>query len=380
MKEYSHKALSIFGQGNISRVKQIVHSKNDAEELAKISPSFIVMDLTWRCNYHCSCCIDGNAVNRDSKDLPVEIIEDIFDYSNKRGVRGIMTMGGEVFLYKNGITKALEKSIEYQIPIKTVSNGSRLSEYIDLIVKAYKIPGSMLRISVNSDSEHYLEQTGGNVSFEEVFESIARITSNGTPVYVSTVIFPESCRKQNGVPNIHTLEKIIHCCEDAGVHTQILIPGRDPETRARYRRTDEEREIMEEIKRKTLNEKYKIPIGIEEFTKEHICKQNLVFDPCCPSGFIFTLIGSDGRVYKCTDNRGNVYMVLGKVEKPGDFERLWHSKERVERQRSTVCTNKSCIRYEINCLLNECMGIFDTREIDLTDYLEHEGGLVNIFI
>ena len=69
-----------------------------------------------------------------------------------------MTIGGEVFTYKKGMNKALEKSIEHQIPIKTVTTGSRLHRFTDLAVEAYKIPGSILRVSINAPKKFYRKQ------------------------------------------------------------------------------------------------------------------------------------------------------------------------------------------------------------------------------
>ena len=372
---------AIFGKGNISRTREIVMSSRDHEKLSKIPPSFIVMDLTWRCNYHCPDCIDQNVVNKDSRDLKVEIIEDIFDYSKKQRVRGIMTMGGEVFLYKKGMQKALEKSIEYQIPLKTVSNGSCLKSYIPLILEVYKIPGSILRVSINSDKEHYKEQTKGNVNLEKILKSIKTITSQGTPISVSTVVYPESSREDGTIPNVCYLDEIIRYCEDANVKTQILLPARNPLTRKRYPRTDEERKIMRDIIRKKDEESYNLELGVDDFSERKFpCAQNLKFNPCCPSGFLFTLIGSNGLVYKCTDNRGKDSMVLGKIEKPGDFEIFWHSQDRVNKQISTHCSNQGCGRYEINSLLDSCCETYCKREIDLSEYLEINSFEESIFI
>lgn len=352
----------------------------DPEKLSQIAPSFIVMDLTWRCNYHCNCCIDGNVVNKELIDLDVEIIRDIFDYSKKYGVRGIMTMGGEVFLYRKGMQKALEKSIEYRIPLKTVSNGSCFESYLPLIMEAYKIPGSMLRVSINSDKEHYQEQTGGKFDLEGILKSIKKIISQGTPIYVSTVVFPESSREDGTTPNIAFLEKIIGYCEGAGVKTQILLPARDPLTRKRYPRSDEERKIMQDIIRKKDKGQYKLELGIDDFSERRFpCAQNLNFSPC-PSGFLFTLVGSDGRIYKCTDNRGKDSMVIGKIENPGDFEKFWHSQERVNKQKCTQCPNRGCGRYEINSLLDACCETYKTRGIDLSEYLEVNGFENSIFV
>lgn len=387
MVKSNQKVQAVFGQGNIDRVRRIVEAKGSPIELALISPSFIVMDLTWKCNYRCGACIDGNVVNQHQsrKDLPVELIEDIFDYSHKHGVRGIMTMGGEVFLYKNGIKKALEKSIEYQIPVKTVTNGSQLNKFIPEIVEAYKIPGSMLRVSINSDSEHYQEQTGqSHTKLEEVLESIYQITSQGTPVYVSTVIFPESSESVTPcgggiIQNIDQLENIIQDCEKAGVKTHILMPARSPQTRSRYHRNDKERAIMKEI----ADKKYKTELESGEFVykKKNQGRQNLDFNPC-PSGYIFTLIGSDGRIYKCTDNRGKDSAVIGQIKQPRDFEKFWHSEDRVNMQKCTQCTNEGCIRYKVNCMLNAAITSYKERgeQGDILDFFEQPGGRDKMFI
>jgi len=376
MTKRTFKFAAIFGQGNILRTRQIITANREPEKLSRIPPSFIVMDLTWKCNYHCGCCIDRNVVNKDSGELKPELIEDIFNYSKKKGVRGVMTMGGEVFLYKEGIETALRKSIECAVPVKTVTNGSCLKDYVPLILKAYRVPGSMLRVSINSDKKHYKEQTGENYDLEEVLGSIKTITSQGTPVYVSTVVYPESSRKDGTTPNIPSLPEIIEYCEEAGVKTQILLPARNPETRARYPRTDEERKVMQEIMKK----EYKHELGIDDFRIRNFpCKQNLDFS-YCPSGFLFTLVGSDGRIYKCTDSRGMESMVIGHIENPGDFEKFWHSQERVNNQMCTKCTHCGCGRYEINSLLDGCCETFCRRGLDLSEYLEMEGFQDKIFI
>ena len=375
MEIESHKYGAVFGEGNSERLHQIVLAGKDPAKLAKISPAFIIIDLTWRCNYKCSLCIDKNIVNVEKKDLPVPLIEDIFDYSKKNGVRGIMTMGGEVFFYKKGITKALEKSIEHQIPVKTVSNGSFLGQYVDLAVEAYKIPGSMLRVSVNATRENYLTQTGRTqgIGLDDVFDSIKQITSRGTPVYVSTVYFPEDSRRHGSVPNIKDLGEIMGYCEEAGVKTQILIPARDPETRAGYRRNDEEKEIMKElVERAHENGSHgRTGLGDEAVSSRKICEQKLDFDPCCPSGFMFTLIGSDGQIYKCSDNRGKDSMVLGRINEPGDFERFWHSTKRVELQKCTHCPNQGCGRYVENCLIDGAINLYYNKGVILLDYMGH---------
>ncbi|MBI2046859.1 hypothetical protein HYT26_01700 [Candidatus Pacearchaeota archaeon] len=292
-----------------------------------------------------------------------------------------MTMGGEVFLCRKGMQAALEKSIEYKIPLKTVSNGSCLKDYIPLIIEAYKIPGSMLRISINSNKGHYRKQTKGNFDLEEILQSIKTITSQRTPVYVSTVVYPESSRKDGAVPNVYYLEEITRYCEDAGVKTQILLPARDPLTRKRYLRTDEERKIMQDIIRKKNEGGYNLELGVDDFSRRKFPSvQNLNFNPICPSGFLFTLIGSDGRIYKCTDNRGKDKMIIGKIEKPGDFERFWHSQDRINKQISTHCSNQGCERYEINSLLDSCCETYCKRRIDLSEYLEINGFEESIFI
>ena len=356
---------AIFNPRNMERIEKIITSGDDTSKLAEVPPLFIVMDTTWRCNYKCSLCVDTRVVNQRLSDLPVPIIKDLFDYCAKNSVWGVMTMGGETFLYRQGAVAALKKSIEHQIPLKTVTNGSALSGYIPLIQEAYKIPGSMLRVSINSDKEHYRKQTGGRLDLERVLDSIKRITSTGTNVFVSTVVFPESSSPE-GVPNVFSLSKIINYCEQAGVCTHILIPARDTKDRRRFPMNAREIEEMEKIR----SGNYGLELESANFFRENTYKnQNLNFTPC-PSNFLFTLIGSDGKVYKCTDNRGTDSMVIGKIEKPGDFEEFWHSPQRVENQFCTICPNKGCMRYKINCILEHARDCFKERGADMfTDYL-----------
>ncbi len=372
----TYKELAVFGKGNIEQVKQIVAAKSDISQLSRIPPSFIIIDLTWRCNYKCLDCIDAEAVNKISEDMPVELIEDIFDYSKIKNVRGIMTMGGEVFLHNKGIRKALRKSVETRIPLKIVSNGSCLERHVDDVAEAFKIPGSVLRVSVNAGREHYQQQTGSKTNLEDVFYSIERITSQGTPVSVSTVVFPASSKKDGTIPNVKSLPEIIKYCEYAKIERLILLPSRNPFTKGRYELTDDEKIQLEKIK----GAGYDLNIEIGSFSKQDdIGNQNLDFTPC-PSGFIFTLIGSDGKVYKCSDNRGRDSMVIGEVHKKGDFEKFWHSQERVEKQFETKCENSSCVRYRVNCLLDNACRLYRERGVDLVPYLEQLGGIEAIFV
>jgi len=371
----SFKEETVFSEANRDRLRKIIRAGTNIEEIAKIPPIFIVADLTWRCNYSCLGCVDKEAVNQNQKDLPVEIIEDIFDYSKNHRVRGIMTMGGEVFLYKEGIKKALEKSVEHRIPLKTVTNGSCLRPYISEIVKAYSLPGSHLRVSVNSNRENYQRQTRGNASLDDVFRNIKEITSRNTPVAISTVAFPESSREEGVNPNIQVLEQIAEQCMPTGVNPHILLPARDPVTKARYKLSDEEKEKLRELKEKYPHLEMSDLIG----NGERIRNQKLDFY-LCPSGFLFTLIGSNGNIYKCTDNRGREDMVLGQIKKPGDFQRFWHSTERVEKQLATQCPNQGCVRYKINSELETARNCFKDRGPDMTDLLTQEKSSEYVFV
>ena len=94
-----YKERAVFSKGNEDRIRKIIASGRDIKKLSEIPPYFISMDLTWRCNYRCLFCLE-ECINRENEDLPSEIVEDIFEYSNKHKVRGIMKIGGEPFLHK----------------------------------------------------------------------------------------------------------------------------------------------------------------------------------------------------------------------------------------------------------------------------------------
>jgi len=375
----TYKEQAIFCESNIKRVNQIISSKREPKRLAEIPPSFIVLDLTWNCNYECLQCVEEEAVKRgrcEMPNMPTILIEDIFDYAYKYNVRGLMTMGGEPFLNKEGIEKALEKSIQYQIPLKTVTNGSYLGEHIENIVQAYKTSGSILRVSINANKKNYKKQTRSNTNLEEILNVIKQITSKRTPISVSTVVFPENSKEDGAIPNINSLDEIIRYCEQAGVQTHILLPAREPVLKRRYGLSDDEKEKIREIKENN----YELNLEMESFSgEERFPNQNLDFNPC-PSGFIFTSIGPNGKIYKCTDNRGRESMVLGKIEKPGDFEKFWHSEQRVRRQIQTQCRNSGCSRYKVNAILDSACDAFARYEVDITNYLEQPKKQEKIFV
>ena len=163
-------------------------------------------------------------------------------------------------------------------------------------------------------------------------------------------------------------EKIIGYCEDAGVSEHLLLPGRNPLTRRAYGRSDEEKKVMKKIGEKAKTG-YGTRVEMETYQAQRYCEQNLNFEPC-PSGFIFTLVGSDGKVYKCTDNRGKDSMMLGQIKKPGDFEKFWHSEERVKRQIETPCKNQGCGRYAVNSRLDACRNCYSVRGVDFSEDFE----------
>lgn len=371
-----YRERAIFCHENLDRVNKIINAKRDVKRLAEIAPSFISIDLTWRCNYNCFCCIE-ECINSENKDLPLEIIDDIFEYCHKRKVRGVMTIGGEPFLHEQGIRRTLEKSIEYQIPLKTVTNGSCLENYIELINEAYKIPGSIIRVSINSNLENYKKHTRSNVDLGDILKNILKITSSKTPVTVSTVVFPEEAKKCGAMPNVDQIEEIIKYCQDVGVIEYLLLPARNPKTKKRYHRSEKDKEKLKEIKEKEF-------AGIRIEMDDILClgridMRDTNFFPC-PMGFLTTLIGPNGKIYKCTDNRGRESMVLGKIKKPGDFEKFWHSEERVKKQIEKKCPNHGCSRYKVNCILECACKAYDEFGINMADYLIQEQKEKKIFI
>ncbi len=371
-----YKEKAVFCEENSERIKNIIKSRRDPKKLAIISPSFISMDLTWGCNYNCLGCLE-ECVNKENNNLPLEIIEDIFTYSNKHKIRGIMVIGGEPFLYEKGIKKTLEKSIEYQIPLKIVTNGSHLGKNLDLIINAFQIPSSRLRVSINSNIENYKKQIGNKNNLKKILKDIKNITSKGIPLVISTVVFPEESIKDKTIPNVDQIKEIIKYCQKSGVKEYILLPARDPKTKKRYHRSKRDKDKLWEIRR---NKYENLRIKMDDILcvgKTPVKNKNFF---CCPSSFLTTLIGPNKKIYKCTDSRGKESMVIGKIEKPGDFEKFWHSEERVKKQLKTKCPNGGCGRGKINSIMNSSCETFMKYNIDLSDYLIQKQEEKAIFI
>lgn len=373
------KEKAAFAEENEALIRGIIQSKGDTALLAQLPPYFMVLDLTWKCNLQCVGCVEQGSINRRGiQDLSLELIDDLFDYSHLHGVQGIMTMGGEVFVYSKGIDKAMEKSLEYGIPLKTVTNGTLLAPHAEKIRRAYSLSGSMLRISLNAGRKNYSRQVGREyISFDQILNTINLIASDDINLFASTVVFPKSSAESGFIPNIEDLEEIVGDAREAGIKTHIVLAARDPETKSRFKYTEEEKAEFERVA-----DKYDHLYVKDVSGRGKRIKLDSLPHPC-PSNFLFTLIGSDGKLYKCTDNRGRDYAVIGQIFERGDFERVWHSEERVMAQLSAQCVNKGCIRSKVNAIIDNAQQMYSEYGIDLTDYLLQKrevGGEKPIFI
>lgn len=350
---------SALNANNRKWIEALAASGNNPKKLKDIPPIFFVMDLTWACNYDCRECIDGGAAGRsaDMPQLPFEIIKDIVHYSVKHDVRGHMAMGGEIQLYNdNGktIDDYFHLCADNNLPLSMVSNGSLLNQHMGAAKRVFSLPGSILRVSVNADSEHYKEQVMANYGLEPILESLNTLSGAGAYTMVTVVLWGEEAKPVVGFENVSQLGKIVDAVSAAGVNRIMLLPSRNAKDHSFLKLSEEELEYVDSLCYVHGNTHVNRASLFSTYEEMPASAQNKCYNPC-PSNLLRALVGSNGKLYQCTDHRGEEDAVIGIIEKPGDFEKVWHSEERVRKQMGFVpkdkCAAITCMRYPLNLTL-----------------------------
>jgi sulfatase maturation enzyme AslB (radical SAM superfamily) len=352
----THEERSALNRNNSRWIEALVKSGNDPAKIKDIPPIFMVLDLTWECNYDCRDCIDGGAAGRkpDMPKIPYNIIEDLIGYATKNDVRGLMIMGGEVELYNdNGktIDDFFSLVADSSLPISMVSNGSLLGDHLESAKRIFSRQGSSLRVSINADRKHYHEQTRSIHTLDSVLRSMHELSKSDVKILVTTVVWGQGAYEQLGFENVSQLHNIVADVSATGVTNLLFIPSRDPKThKNRYLSKQDEDRLNSLCGNYNGMDVRKAEL-FDEYKQVSIDSQDKSYSPC-PSNLLRALVGSDCRLYACTDHRGEKDAVIGEIKEPGDFAKVWHSAERVLNQIAFAptikCSGIPCMRYALN--------------------------------
>jgi radical SAM protein with 4Fe4S-binding SPASM domain len=351
------KELTYFRPFNHKRIISIIEAGRDPDRLKDIPPIYLNLDMTWRCNYDCIGCIDGGVVGRDQLlknsnnqlDLDWEVCQDLLRYAKENQLLGFIVQGGEPLLYPH-IDNFLYACADDNLVVRLVTNGSQITQHSDSLLAVLKHAGASMRVSINANRENYQRFVrSGEGNYDEVLKGINTVSARGGKVVVSMVVFGSNF---GAFSNIEQISNVIRDSASAGATIFILLPGRDPLNKAMLPFEDDEMAILKEIVSGPV-EKMNVFLGGRFFLEESnpASEQNKHYTPCA-TGLMRIVVGSDGSLYTCTEHRGEKGAIIGKISPDDPFEKIWHSRERAEKQvafdPAKKCKRITCDRYGIN--------------------------------
>ena len=144
------------------------------------------VSLTNTCNFGCSYCVDGDAVQQKfSHQLsPVQLAKIIFNLHEKLDFDTIRLTGGEPTLYKK-LVELIRNLSELNVPLKMTSNGYLLSK----IAKDLGDAGlKSINISLDAIDEMVFEKMANRKGLVQVLDGIESCFENGIQVKLNSVI------------------------------------------------------------------------------------------------------------------------------------------------------------------------------------------------
>jgi radical SAM protein with 4Fe4S-binding SPASM domain len=350
------KEKAFFAPANHERVTQLIKAGNCINCLKDIPPIYLNLDITWRCNYDCVGCIDGGVVGRDeivketNLDMDWAVAKDLLEYGKRFHLLGFIVQGGEPLLYPQ-IDKLLDFCGENGFVLRLVTNGSQLINHTDALIHAFRVPKSIIRVSINADESHYKDFTQGKIDLGTVVKGIDAVSSGGGSICVGTVVFGRNIKFRRIPHNVFQLKQILDIVGKAGARWLVLLPGRDPITKEMIPFDKDELDLLDEISNSTGPTK--VILGGRFAVEKELpaCDQIKNYAPC-PTALLRIVVGSDGRLFNCTEHRGMPEAEIGRISKAAMFESVWHAEQRVRRQIQfdprVHCEKITCDRHGIN--------------------------------
>ncbi len=350
------KENAFFAPSNHERVTQLVKAGKCVNCLKDIPPVYLNLDITWRCNYNCVGCIDGGVVGREeivkgtNLDMDWEVAQDLLDYAKRFRLLGFIVQGGEPLLYPH-IDDLLNTCANNGFVLRLVTNGSQLIAHTDALIRAFRVPKSLIRVSINTDDSHYQDFTRGKVELSTVVKGIKTVADGGAAICVGTVVFGKNIVSRSIPPNVSQLDRLLDLIASAGARWLVLLPGRDPVTKEMIPFEKDELDFLDSLShsggptRVILGGRFAVEKDLPA------CDQIKDYAPC-PTALLRVVVGSDGRLFNCTEHRGMPESEIGRISRAARFDRVWHAEQRVRRQVQfdprMHCEKITCDRHGIN--------------------------------
>lgn len=150
--------------------------RKDARAFSKIaactfdSPTFCILELTSRCNFHCPHCYLGT--KSTPQELGFSTVHDLLGQIQKMGIKKIHLTGGEICL-RNDLIRILQLAHDQGFEIWMSTNGSLISESLTKAVEKYvsKIQVTLYALS----AKEYSRFSGSAGAFRKVISAIDKL-------------------------------------------------------------------------------------------------------------------------------------------------------------------------------------------------------------
>jgi radical SAM protein with 4Fe4S-binding SPASM domain len=288
-------------------------------------PKFIQLEPTTRCNFNCVTCTRKKLnPSRLSRDLTLEDFKIVIKQISPREVK--LQGMGEPFLNKN-LHEILEEGRYKRISFTTITNGSLLHKYLDLIPYFDSIT-----VSIDSVDEYRFKQIRIGDSLNRIISNLElvvqeiRLNKWGTKIGINSVI---SHLNYDEIPKLIELAfrlnlDFISIVEVENWKTP-LEKDYDEERKFIEKAREKSREIRELIE--SVRGKYpNIKIYYLPSTKR---KQT------CTWSFTATFITVDGFVTPCCIRMDPEVINFGNIFED-DFKSIWYSDKYIKFRRSLI--------------------------------------------
>lgn len=166
----------------------ITFSKRYESKPVKIYPFSMctraLLTLTYRCNFKCKHCLQGDNRWNSRKELPTEKWADIIDQLSEYGVSYLFFTGGEPFLRKDAL-QLIQYAGEYAFPLRVYTNATLLTP--EIIKKLSEIDNLVVQVSLHGISEQDVDPfVGVPGAYRKIIASIKELTNSGITVAVAS--------------------------------------------------------------------------------------------------------------------------------------------------------------------------------------------------
>lgn len=253
-------------------------------------PSFLGINITSRCNFHCTYCIVKGG--DEPCDLPREDVLKIMDEAYSIGIRALDFSGGEPFLYPRFLD-LLRMGVD-RFNINILTNGSLIDRHTAKVLK--NMGCISLRISLDGASPDIHEQFRGKGTYAPAINGLKSVLEQDLPVGVNTVLSKS---------NISHFKELLGLLDHLGVEVIRVLP-----LIAMGRGADLTNQILNKkdwwdlLKSKSSWEKeFKIRILAEsplEFLLPSALDPNFNSHPSpCVAGYLYLGVATNGDVFPC---------------------------------------------------------------------------------